>query len=80
MTPLQYLEGSTTDISVYLPYTFYYPVLFLNCEAIQPATNGRSGRWLGVAHNIGDSLTFWISNDQSKQVFEKFIVYPLKTM
>jgi hypothetical protein len=68
MTPLQYIEGSTPDISAYLQYTFWQPVLFLDHEAVWPATNERSGRWLGVVHIIGDALTFWVLDDQSKQV------------
>ena len=77
MTPLQYLEGSTPDISAYLQFTFWQPVLFLDHEALWPSTNERSGRWLGVAHNVGDALTFWILDDQSKQVFAQSVVRPL---
>ena len=58
MTPLQYLTGVTPDISAYLQYTFWQPVLILDHEAVWPSTNARAGRWLGVAHNIGDAMTF----------------------
>ena len=78
MTPLQYIEGSTPDISAYLQYTFWQPVLFLDHEAVWPTTNERSGRWLGVAHNIGDALTFWVLDDQSKQVLAQSVIRPLK--
>ena len=41
------------------------------------ARNGeQSGRWLGVAHNIGDALTFWILDDQSKQVLARSVLRP----
>ena len=33
MTPLQYLRGVTPDISVYLQFKFWQPVLFLDHEA-----------------------------------------------
>ena len=78
MTPMQYLTGTTPDISAYLQFTFWQPVLYLDHEAIWPTTNERSGRWLGVAQGIGDALTFWIMDDQSKQVFAQSVVCPLK--
>src|SRR6476620_3839407 len=78
MTPYQYLHGITPDISTYLQYTFWQPVLFLDHEAVWPATNERSGRWLGVAHNIGDAMTFWVLDDQSKQVLARSVIRPLK--
>lgn len=58
MTPLQYLRGVTLDISVHLQITFYQPVLFLDHEAKWPSFTERSGRWIGLAHNIGKALTF----------------------
>ena len=78
ITPMLYLKGSTPDISAFLQFTFWQPVLFLDHEALWPATSERSGRWLGVAHNIGDALTFWIMDDQSKQVFARSVVRPLQ--
>ena len=77
MTPYQYLHGVTPDISAYLQYTLWQPVLFLDHEAVWPATNERSGRWLGVADNIGDALTFWVLDDQSKQVYARSVIKPL---
>jgi hypothetical protein len=38
----------------------------------------RSGRWLGVTLNIGDALTFWVLDDQSKQVLAQSVIRPLK--
>src|SRR5687768_2491422 len=78
MTPLQYLEGVTPDISAYLLYTFWQPILFLDHEAVWPATNERSGRWLCVAHNIDDALIYWVLDDQSKQVLARSVVRPLQ--
>jgi len=43
--------------------------LFLDTEESWPATREHPGRWLGVAHNVGDELTYWVLDDQSKQVF-----------
>ena len=68
MTPLQYLRGVTPDISVHLQFVFYQPVLFLDHEGDWPSSSERSGRWVGIAHGIGDILTFWILDDQSKNI------------
>src|SRR5687768_6644614 len=38
----------------------------------------RSGRWLGVAHNIADALKFWVLDDQSKQVLARSVIRPLQ--
>jgi hypothetical protein len=78
MTPMQYMTGITPDISAFLQYTFWQPVLYLDHEQTWPATKERSGRWIGVAHNIGDALTFWIMDDQSKQVLARSVVRPFK--
>lgn len=35
-----------------------------------------TGHWLGVAHNLGDSLTYWVLDYQSKQVLARSVVRP----
>ena len=78
ITPLQYLKGVTPDISAYLQFTFWQPVLYLDHEAEWPASRERSGRWVGLAHGIGDLLTFWILDDQSKYLLARSVVRPFK--
>ena len=78
MTPLQYLKGVTPDISAYLQFTFWQPVLYLDHESEWPASKERSGRWVGLAHGIGDLLTFWILDDQSKHILARSVVRPYK--
>ena len=41
-----------------------------------PSSKERSGYWLGVAENIRDFLTYWICDDQSKQVLARSVVRP----
>jgi len=69
ITPYQMQHGSTPDISAYLQFTFWEPILFLDTEESWPATREQPGWWLGVAHNVGDELTYWVLDDQLKQVF-----------
>ena len=74
MTPLQFQQGITPDISAFLQFTFWQPVLYLDHESTWPASKERSTRWIGVAYGIGDALTFWILDDQSKQVLARSVV------
>ena len=63
MTPRQCPTGVTPDISPWLQFTFWQPILYLDSEDSWPSTKERIGRWLGVAENIGDFLTCWIFDD-----------------
>jgi len=76
MTPIQYQRGVTPDISAYLQFTFWQPVLYLDHESEWPSSKERSGRWIGLAQGIGDTLTFWILDDQSKQILARSVVRP----
>ena len=78
MTPLQYQQGVTPDISAYLQFTFWQPILYLDHETKWPASKEKSARWVGVAHSIGDALTFWIIDDQSKQLLARSVVHPFE--
>ena len=76
MTPLQYQSGVIPDISAYLQFTFWQAILYLDHESDWPASKERSGRWLGIAKGIGDLLTFWILEDQSKNILARSVVRP----
>src|SRR5687767_11530244 len=76
MTPLQYQKGGTPDISAFLQFTFWQPVPYLDHESHWPESKEKSARWVGMAHSIGDALTFWILDDQSKQLLARSVVRP----
>src|SRR5688572_26253001 len=76
MTPIQYQKGVTPDISAFLQFAFWQPILYLDHESHWPESKERSARWVGVAHNIGDVLTFWILDDQSKFLLARSVVQP----
>lgn len=78
ITPLQYQKGVTPDISAYLQFSFWQPVLYLDHEETWPSSKERSSRWVGIAHGIGDFLTFWILDDQSKHILAQSVVRPYK--
>ena len=58
MIPLQYQLRITPDISAYLHFTFWQLVLYLDHGSEWLASKERFARWIGVAHGIGDALTF----------------------
>ena len=74
VTPRQYRTGITPDISPWLQFTFWQPILFLDNEDSWPSSKERAGYWLGVSENIGDFLTYWIFDDQSKQMLARSVV------
>jgi len=58
--PINVRTGVTEDISAWLPFHFWQPVLYLKYKEIRPASNERTGRWVGVTESIDDQLTYWI--------------------
>jgi len=76
ITPYQMRHGVTPDISAYLQFIFWERVLYLDTEETWPNCKERPGHWLGVAHNVGDNLTFYIYDDQAKQVLARSVVCP----
>jgi hypothetical protein len=76
MTRRQFRTGVTTDISPWLQFQFYQGILHLDNEARWPSSKERSGYWLGISENIGDFLTYWILDDQTKQVLSCSVVRP----
>ena len=55
---------------------FWQPILYLDNEFSFPSSKERAAFWLGVAENIGDLLTYWIFDAQSKQVVARSVVRP----
>jgi hypothetical protein len=76
MTPRQFRTGVTTEISPWLQFQFHQAILHLDNEASWPSSKERSGYWLGISENISDFLTYWILDDQTKQVLSRSVVRP----
>ena len=58
-TPIEKRHGYTPDISALLLYQFWEPIYYLIDEAT-PKSKEQKGRWLGISHNVGDKLTYFI--------------------
>jgi len=76
MTPLQFRTGVTPDISAFLQHAFWDPVLYYDHEESWPSSKERSRRWVGVSKNVGDCLTYWVLDDQTKRVLARSVVRP----
>jgi hypothetical protein len=58
-TPHELVTGNTPDISEYLAFHWYQPVYYYDSAAF-PGERELMGRWIGVAHNVGQAMCFWI--------------------
>ncbi|MGL4933427.1 MAG: hypothetical protein ACRC4P_08975, partial [Aeromonas sp.] len=67
-TPLTKLNGVTPDISAFLAFHFYQPVLYAKDNSWPSETQEASGRWVGIANNVGDALTYKILTDDTQKI------------
>ncbi len=54
-TPYEILTGNTPDISEYLEFEWYQPIWLFN-PGVFPEQHRSIGRWLGVAHRVGQAM------------------------
>ena len=59
-SPLECRHGTTPDISAYIMFSFWEPVYYLEPTTPHPHSKELPARFLGVAENSGDALTFRI--------------------
>jgi hypothetical protein len=67
-------HGVTPDISALLSFHFYEPIYYLDVEEPTPFSKEKAGYWLGVAHNVGDALTYHILTDDSQMVIQRSVI------
>ena len=75
LPPLTKMYGTMIDISAYLNFYFYQPVLY-SIDRWPSESLEKSGRWMGVAHNVGDALTYNILMDDTNKVIYHSAVRP----
>ena len=76
LPPLTKMYGVTVDISAYLTFYFNQPVLYAADNKWPSETPEKSGRWMGVAHNVGDALTYRILTDDTMKIIYRSAVRP----
>ena len=69
--------GNTPDISEYVEFEFYDYCWYWDTPQSYPHEKKSLGRWLGVAHRVGQSMVFYIINNNG-QVITRSTVSPLE--
>ena len=70
-TPMEKGLGVTPDISQFLQFQWYEPVLFLDDNGTFPSTAERKGYWCGPTENVGDAMTYWILTEDTNQLIAR---------
>lgn len=66
---LEVITGDTPDISQWLDFGFYDPVWYWDAPYSKEDTKKRAiGRWLGVSHNVGGDMCYWVLTGKGKVV------------
>jgi len=71
-SPYEFLHGETPDISEFIEFDFYQQVWYVNLSDF-PTERIRLGRWLGVAHRVGQPLCYWILTQKGKVVARSLV-------
>jgi hypothetical protein len=75
-TPTKIAFGEKPDISALLQFTFYQQVYHHNLEATFPDSGEKLGHFVGIADNVGDTLTYYILTDNTNQVISRSVLHP----
>jgi hypothetical protein len=73
-TPRSVRRGTQTDISQLLQFQFWEPIAYLDTEEKYPSTKEKPGRWLGIAHNVGDFFCWKIYDEEKEIIIERSVV------
>ena len=58
--PTELIEGNTPDISEFAQFDWYQLVWYIDPAVRFPDDTRKLGRWIGVAHDVGSPMTFWV--------------------
>jgi hypothetical protein len=68
LTPIEIATGQCPDISALLQFRWFEPVLYSVNHSFASDSPEKSGRWVGVAENQGNALTYLILTDDTQKV------------
>jgi hypothetical protein len=66
--------GTTPDISEYVEFEFYDYCWYWDSPQSFPHEKKSLGRWLGVAHRVGQAMVFYIMNTNGKVIARSTVV------
>lgn len=61
-TGLERLTGDSVDISDWIDFEFYDLIWYWDTRDVESKRS--IGRWLGVSHNVGSALCYWVITDK----------------
>jgi hypothetical protein len=77
-SPIEAAYNQKPDVSPLLAFWWYQPVYYQHYEKGFPSqSKEKLGRWVGVAENKGDLMTFWIMDEQTRHVVARSNVRPV---
>ena len=66
--------GSTPDISEYVEFEFYDYCWFWDTPQSYPHEKKQIGRWLGIAHRVGQSMVYYIMNIKGRVIARSTVI------
>ncbi len=72
-TPISQHHGYTPDISAYLQFQFWERIWYRSDEKY-PDSKEKPGHWLGVADHVGDLLTYYIYDPDTKRILARSVI------
>ena len=76
-TGYELVFGSTPDISEYVEFEFYDYCWYWDTPQDYPHEKRQVGRWLGIAHRVGQAMVYYIANNKGT-VIARSTVAPLE--
>jgi len=73
-TPIEACYGITPDISPLLLFTFFQQIYYLDSEIPFPNSKEKLGRFVGIAENVEDALTFWIWTEDTEKLIARSVI------
>ena len=75
ISPLHFVKGHAQDISALLHYRWWEPVYYLDDDGQFPSVSReKRGRWVGVAENVGDVLTYHVLTEDTGRVIQRSVL------
>jgi len=66
----------TPDILAYLQFLFWECIYYYDDQGKYSSTKQKAARWVGVANNVGDKMTFWLITKDTEQKIQWSVVIP----
>jgi hypothetical protein len=73
-TPEENITGRTPDVSEYAHFTFFDWVWYRE-QAVFPEADMRLARWVGVATDVGQALTYWLLTDKCTVIARSSVIH-----